>query len=213
MFSFIVFVWLFYQKLWNRSTFLTWNLSSWRRSCACSLLLMKDKKSLAHEDTHAGLVHDAPDIDIKTHNGSALGRVFPTLKQPRPWMDRKSVISYFILRNYWLIWPPFSFIVGLHLLFGIPFTFMKQNFLLLFFNFKTALLIKLAFYARISSESIAPLWFSDVVHNAKRWILKTRVGKSSQEFILNEKKKLKEVEWHSTSGSKVLPCKMNSAEL
>ena len=36
-----------------------------------------------------------------------------------------------------------------------------------FSNFKVALLIELAFYARTSYKWVAPLWFSGIVHNAK----------------------------------------------
>ena len=52
---------------------------------------------------------------------------------------------------------------------------MKQCFV--FSNFKAAFLTELALYARISSESVAPLLISDVVQNAKSWILKAREGK------------------------------------
>ena len=47
------------------------------------------------------------------------------------------------------------------------------------FNFKAALVIEFALYARISSELVAPLWVSDVVHNAKWWTLKVRVKKKN----------------------------------
>ena len=79
--------------------------------------------------------------------------------------------------NNWLVWPPFLFIVGSHLLFGIPFTFMKRH----CSNFKVALLIEITFYGRISSESVAPMWFSDVVHNTKCWILKTEVKNKTRQ--------------------------------
>ena len=59
-----------------------------------------------------------------------------------------------------------------------------------FSSHQAALLTKLTFYACISSELLAPLWFSDVVHNAQRWILKARVGKKfcRVHLTLNQKK-------------------------
>ena len=44
------------------------------------------------------------------------------------WMQMR-VISYFSVQNNWLIWPLFLFIVGPYLLFGMPFTSIKQCFL------------------------------------------------------------------------------------
>ena len=94
------------------------------------------------------------------------------------------VISYFNSRNNWFIWPLFLSIVGSYLLFRMPFAFIKRC----FSSLQAALLTKLTFYARISSESLAPLWFNDVVHNAERWILKARVGKKFCRVRLKLKK-------------------------
>ena len=78
------------------------------------------------------------------------------------------VISYFSVRNDWLIWRPFLFIVGSHLLFGMPFTYVEQCF---FFQFQGCFLIELACYACIISESVAPLWLSVSykTHNGGFW--------------------------------------------
>ena len=79
-------------------------------------------------------------------------------------------ISYFSVRNYLIssfvhCWVAQAVWNAIHL--------HETVFFCCFFsNYKAALLIELACYARVtSSESVAPLLFSEVVHNAKWRIL------------------------------------------
>ena len=67
------------------------------------------------------------------------------------------VISYFSVRNYWLIWLPFSFIVESHSLFGVPFTIKE-----VFFQFQGCLItyrtrILCPYQFRIGSSSVIKL--------------------------------------------------------
>ena len=81
--------------------------------------------------------------------------------------------------------------------------YLHEAAVVFFSYFKAALLLEVAFYARINSESVATMWFSGVVHDEKNggsrrleWTNKS--PESSAEFILNWKKAtlLPEVEWH-----------------
>ena len=97
---------------------------------------------------------------------------------------RNKIISYFHVLNSWLDWPPFLFIVVTHLLFEITFTdeaFLCVWFLFWFFSpiLRLLYLWNPHLMSVSVSESVALLWFSDVVHNEKRRLLKAWVNRNN----------------------------------
>ena len=85
------------------------------------------------------------------------------------------VISYF---SVCFIRPPFLFIFGSYLMFGVP-SITKPFFFFLFSHFKAVFFIGHAFYAGDCFKSVAHPCLSDVVHNESWLILKKKSGKNT----------------------------------
>ena len=94
-----------------------------------------------------------------------------------------AIISYFCVWNYCLIWPPCLLTFGQHLLFGKPFSLMKQY--TCFYNFKVVLPCMLCPYQFKGGSS--PV-FCDV-HNAKwRKKQKQKIPETSAKLLWKGKK-------------------------